>query len=121
MRLTDIAHLGLMLGALGLTYLVPVELLLLAYVVLGPAHYSTEISWLHDRNYFLPQRGIAIGLVGAALVTRLLRTLLFGVTPGDPVSLVGSAAILLIVAALASAVPAWRASRVDPMSALRTE
>src|SRR5947207_662739 len=72
MRLTDAAHLGLMLAALGLTYLVPFELLLLAYVVLGPAHYATEISWLHDRKYFLPQRGIALTLalvaVGAALI-----------------------------------------------------
>src|SRR5437879_1378671 len=46
-----------MLLALGLTYLLPFELLLLSYVVLGPAHYATEISWLHDRKYFLPQRG----------------------------------------------------------------
>jgi hypothetical protein len=72
MRLTDIAHLGLMLGALALTYLVPFELLLLAYVVLGPAHYATEISWLHDRNYFLPQRGIAIGLAVIAVVAALI-------------------------------------------------
>ncbi len=67
MRTTDAAHLGLMLAALGLTYLVPVELLLLAYVVLGPAHYTTEISWLHDRKYFLPQRGIALALVAIAI------------------------------------------------------
>lgn len=72
MRLTDIAHLGLMLGALALTYLVPFELLLLAYVVLGPAHYATEISWLHDRNYFLPQRGIAIGLAAIAVVAAMI-------------------------------------------------
>ncbi len=72
MRLTDLAHLGLMLGALALTYLVPFELLLLAYVVLGPAHYATEISWLHDRNYFLPQRGIAIGLAVIAVVAAMI-------------------------------------------------
>jgi hypothetical protein len=68
MRITDAAHLGLMLAALALTYLVPFELLLLAYVVLGPAHYTTEISWLHDRKYFLPQRGIALALAGIAVV-----------------------------------------------------
>src|ERR1043165_6831869 len=68
MRITDAAHLWLMLSALALTYLVPFELLLLAYVVLGPAHYATEISWLPDRKYFLPQRGIAIGLAGIAIV-----------------------------------------------------
>ena len=72
MRLTDAVHLGLMLAALALTYLVPFELLLLAYVVLGPAHYATEISWLHDRKYFLPQRGIALGLAGIAIVAALI-------------------------------------------------
>ncbi|WP_315833049.1 hypothetical protein [Bradyrhizobium prioriisuperbiae] len=68
----DLAHLGLMLAALGLTYLVPFELLLLAYVVLGPAHYATEISWLHDRKYFLPQQGIAIGLAVIAIAAALI-------------------------------------------------
>lgn len=72
MRITDAAHLGLMLCALALTYLVPFELLLLAYVVLGPAHYATEISWLHDRKYFLPQRGIALGLAAVAVVAALI-------------------------------------------------
>jgi hypothetical protein len=72
MRLTDAIHLGLMLAALALTYLVPFELLLLVYVVLGPAHYVTEISWLHDRKYFLPQRNIAIGLAGIAIVAAII-------------------------------------------------
>jgi hypothetical protein len=72
MRTNDAIHLGLMLLAFAAAYLVPFELLLLAYVVLGPAHYFTEISWLHDRSYFLPHRGIAAALVilaiGAALI-----------------------------------------------------
>jgi hypothetical protein len=67
-RLNDIVHFGLMLAALAAAYLVPFELLLLAYVVLGPAHYITEISWLHDRRYFLPHRGIAIALMVLAVV-----------------------------------------------------
>jgi hypothetical protein len=73
MRRTDFAHLCLMLIALGLAYVVPFELLALAYVVLGPAHYTTEISWLHERRYFVPHRGYAVALVaialGAALIT----------------------------------------------------
>jgi hypothetical protein len=72
MRITDAVHLGLMVAALALTYLVPFELLLLAYVVLGPAHYATEISWLHDRKYFLPQRGIAIGLAAVAVIAAMI-------------------------------------------------
>src|ERR1044072_5345961 len=72
MRFTDAAHLGLMLSALALTYLVPFELLLLAYVVLGPALYATEISWLHDRKYFLPQRGVALALAAVAIIAALI-------------------------------------------------
>ena len=72
MRLADATHFGLMLAALVLAYLVPFELLLLAYVILGPAHYATEISWLHDRKYFLPERAIAIGLAILAVVAALI-------------------------------------------------
>jgi vacuolar-type H+-ATPase subunit I/STV1 len=63
----DVVHLGLMLSALALAYLLPFELLLIAYAVLGPAHYLTEISWLHDRKYFLSAKPIA-WLLGALAV-----------------------------------------------------
>jgi len=66
-RRGDVIHLGLMLAALGVAYLIPFELLLLSYAVLGPAHYLTEISWLHDRKYFLPHRGLGLALALAAL------------------------------------------------------
>jgi hypothetical protein len=69
---TDAIHLVLMLAALGLTYLVPFELLLLSYVVLGPAHYFTEISWLHDRKYFLPHRSVPIVLAIIAVIAALI-------------------------------------------------
>src|SRR5580704_5920669 len=72
MRTIDAVHLGLLLAALAITYVVPFELLLLSYVILGPAHYFTEISWLHDRKYFLPQRNIAFGLAGIAVVAALI-------------------------------------------------
>jgi len=72
MRSNDALHLGLMLLALAAAYLVPFELLLLAYVVLGPAHYFTEISWLHDRSYYLPHRGIAVALAIVAVVAALI-------------------------------------------------
>jgi len=67
MRRTDAVHFALMLAAFGLTYVLPFELVLLSYVFLGPAHYLTEISWLHDRSYFLPHRGIALALIVVAL------------------------------------------------------
>jgi len=72
MRLTDAVHLGLMLLALGIAYMVPVELLLLSYVVLGPAHYTTEISWLHDRKYFLPHGGVAVVLAVVAAAAAMI-------------------------------------------------
>ena len=46
--------------------------MLLSYVFLGPAHYLTEISWLHDRKYFLPHRGIALALIVVALAVSFL-------------------------------------------------
>jgi len=66
-RRGDIIHLGLMLAALGVAYLIPFELLLLSYAVMGPAHYLTEISWLHDRKYYLPHRGFGLALALLAL------------------------------------------------------
>ena len=69
---TDTIHLALMLGALGITYLVPFELLLLSYVILGPAHYFTEISWLHDRKYFLPHRSVPLVLAVVAVIAALI-------------------------------------------------
>ncbi len=65
--------------------------------------------------------GLGIGLVGALSLTRLLRTLLFGVGPTDPVTFVATALLLAATALLACWLPASRASKVDPMEALRYE
>ena len=65
--------------------------------------------------------GIAVGLAGALLLTRLLETLLYEVSPTDPAVLAATAVGVLIVAVAASLVPAARAVRVDPMTALRAE
>jgi ABC-type antimicrobial peptide transport system permease subunit len=65
--------------------------------------------------------GVAIGLLGAVGATQYVRTLLYNVTPTDPVIFTGVAVFLILVAALASYVPARRATAVDPLVALRGE
>jgi predicted permease len=65
--------------------------------------------------------GLLLGLIASAGVTRLIQSMLYGTSPFDPVIFVLVAVMLLLVAAVACAFPAWRASRLGPMQALRTE
>ena len=65
--------------------------------------------------------GLILGLLASAGVTRLIASMLYGTSPFDPAVFVLVALMLLLVAAAACALPAWRASRLDPMQALRTE
>jgi predicted permease len=65
--------------------------------------------------------GVALGIGGALAASRVLASFLFGVTPGDPAVFLIVAALLGAVALGACVIPAWRASRVDPMVALRSE
>jgi ABC-type antimicrobial peptide transport system permease subunit len=65
--------------------------------------------------------GVAIGLGAGLFLTRLMASLLYGVGTLDPLTMIGVPLIMAAVASLASALPAWRATRVDPMIALRSE
>jgi putative ABC transport system permease protein len=65
--------------------------------------------------------GIAVGIVASVAVTRTITSLLFGLSPMDPVTFVGVGLLLAAVALLASYIPARRAAKVDPMVALRYE
>jgi putative ABC transport system permease protein len=65
--------------------------------------------------------GVGLGLFGAVWLTRTMGTLLFGVTPGDPLTLGTVALLLLVIAAFACYLPAHRATKVDPLVVLRTE
>jgi putative ABC transport system permease protein len=65
--------------------------------------------------------GIAVGVLGAAAASRVLVALLFRVSPLDPGTYLGVIGVMTGVAALACVVPAWRASRIDPVRTLQAE
>jgi ABC-type antimicrobial peptide transport system permease subunit len=65
--------------------------------------------------------GLALGLAGAFAAARVLKSMLYGVSPADPLTFVGISLLLLVVAWLACWIPARRATKVDPLVALRSE
>jgi putative ABC transport system permease protein len=73
------------------------------------------------RGLALAVAGVAIGLIAAVALMRLLESLLFGVSARDPLTFVSVAVILLLVASVACFIPARRAMRIDPITALRYE
>ena len=79
------------------------------------------LAMIVRRGVALAGLGAALGLLASLALSRLMTSLLFGVSATDPYSFAGVAVFLLAVAALASYIPARRASRVDPAEALRYE
>ena len=65
--------------------------------------------------------GIVIGCLGGLAATRVMRSMLYGVTPGDPLTMISVAVLLVIVAVVACALPARRATRIDPVEMVRAE
>jgi putative ABC transport system permease protein len=74
-----------------------------------------------SEGLFLTIAGLAVGTLAAFWLTRLLESLLFGIVPRNPVTFAASSLLLSAVAVLASYIPAVRATRIDPMAALRHE
>jgi ABC-type antimicrobial peptide transport system permease subunit len=81
-----------------------------------------QVLWMVLRGSLLVSlAGIALGLPAAIAAGRLLRSMLYGVEPGDPLTFAGALAGITLVALAASLIPARRAASVDPMVALRHE
>ncbi len=89
-------------------------------MALGAAQRSV-LAQVMRQGIVLTAVGIVIGLAGAFTMNRLIASLLFGVRPTDPRTMVGVVATITLVAAVACWLPAWRASRVDPNVVLRQE
>jgi putative ABC transport system permease protein len=89
-------------------------------VALG-ARAADVLRLVVGRGVALTGIGVLIGVLGAVAVTRVTATMLFDVSPTDPLSFVGVSVFLVGVSALASYIPARRATRVDPLEALRHE
>jgi predicted permease len=81
-----------------------------------------NIIWIVMREVLaLAAAGLAIGLAAALETTRFIESFLFGAKPNDPLAIAYSVAILAVAGLAAGYAPAWRASRIDPMTALRHE
>ena len=85
------------------------------------ARMTDVLSLVLKQGVVLILIGEAVGLVGALALTRLMRTLLFGVTPTDVPTFAAVSAVLTAVALLACYLPARRATQIDPLEALRYE
>ncbi len=89
-------------------------------IALGAAH-ERVIRMVIGEVSVVVLAGLGVGVLLALAATRLVASFLFGLTASDPVTWIASAGILLGVALLAGAAPAWRAARMNPMTALREE
>jgi ABC-type antimicrobial peptide transport system permease subunit len=79
------------------------------------------LSLVLKQGVLLTGIGVVVGLVGALILTRLMASLLFGVTSTDAITYLGVSALLAAVAIFATYIPARRATQVDPIKALRYE
>jgi ABC-type antimicrobial peptide transport system permease subunit len=115
----------LLLGAIGLygvmAYLVALRTRELGVRIALGAQPRDVAMMMTGQGLALTAAGVGVGLVLFALVARFIKSFLFGVAPGDPLTLASASLALVAIAGLASWIPARRAGRVDPADALRAE
>ncbi len=123
--LGSFAALALVLAAIGIygvvSYMVEQRTNEIGIRMALGARQSSVLAMVTRHGLMLASVGVLAGLGGAFGLTRFLAKLLYGVKPVDPVTFASVAAALLLVAAMASVIPALRATRVDPVIALRSE
>jgi ABC-type antimicrobial peptide transport system permease subunit len=123
--LTAFAGLALLLATLGtygvLSYMVAERRREIGIRMALGAHQSTVLAQIMKQGLILTAVGVVLGLIGALGVNRLIASLLFGVQPTDPATLATVVVTILLVAAFACWLPAWRAARVNPSVVLRAD
>jgi putative ABC transport system permease protein len=87
-------------------------------IALG-ASSARVLAMVVSKGLALVAIGLVFGLAGALALTRLGTSWLFGVSPADPLTLIAVPVLILAVALLACLIPAWKAARIDPVTALR--
>jgi ABC-type antimicrobial peptide transport system permease subunit len=119
------AGLALLLAAIGtygvLSYMVAERRREIGIRMALGADQGSVLGQVMKQGLTLTTIGIVAGLAGALALNRLIASLLFGVQPTDAVTIIAVVATITLVAAIACALPAWRASRVDPNVVLRDD
>ena len=123
--LSSFAAMALLLSAVGLyavlSYMVAQRTGEMGLRLALGAQRADLLALILRRGLVLAAIGAALGLAASSLLTRVISSQLYGVHAFDPLTYLGVTALLVVVSAIASLSPAWRASRVDPMRTLRDQ
>ena len=123
--LTFFAAIALLLSAVGLygllSYLVAQRTLEIGVRIALGAQRGSVLGMFLRKGLTLTVIGLALGVAVSIGITRLMSGLLFGVRPTDPLTFVAVSMVLLLVSLLASSLPAYRASTLDPIKTLRDQ